>query len=60
MTRIIWIKNGDLVPRGHRLLQVLMQEERPVYGTTHSERWVLCELEILEPLVALTEETPNE
>lgn len=48
MTRIIWIKNGEPIPKGHRLLQTLAHEERPNYGATTSSRWILCELEILD------------
>lgn len=48
MTRLLWIKNGEKVPEGHRLLQCLAHEERPDYGATTSTRWVLCELEILD------------
>ena len=48
MTRLLWVKNGEPVPKGHRLLQVLAHEERPDFGMTTSTRWILCELEILD------------
>ena len=62
MTRVFWLKEGALVPRGHKLLQVLMQELRPVPGRGHKENWLLCEFEVEQWVVTaenLTWKTPD-
>jgi hypothetical protein len=46
-TKLLWIRDGDEIPKGTRLLRVHQTEIRWDYGATTSTRWILCELEVL-------------
>jgi hypothetical protein len=55
VTTLRWLQEGAPIPKGHRLVQVLMRERRTIGTGTNMAEFILCELEVLNSRAGVSE-----